>query len=523
MSEVVAVLRNWRAWVLLVLLVGPILAYVGFGTLWLFDWGWLLYAGLAWVLCGVLYSVLAARWTKSQRPVLPPIDWDAPGTFARADREAWAMVEEEAEQAESVSLQGLTEFDLYIETGRRLASRLAAHYHPSAEDPIDRVPVVDLLTALELAAEDLNQLCRQVPGGDLVTPDHWKKAVRMAGYFQRANDIYSYLLPIFSPVSGLVRLGTQQFMGKPAWRDMQQNLLRWFFRAYVNRLGFHMIELYSGRLTIGAQQYRRLTRRGAHANGLMSEELPPLTIAVAGSRLSGKSRLLAEVEKARAGGLSRLLGKFAASGIDQSALDRLTSARWVEVPGYTVNPDGETAKDRSTRENAVAKAVEADLLILVVDARRDTIAADAAFAKDWDRWFLERPAIEPPPAIAVLTGLDDPALGGGGEWRPPYDWERGDGPREAIARDRLNVLRTQLPPAFASVVPAALPESSPFGVTEFFLPALIVQLNRAERSALIRHLHRLSNRSKAGRLLGQVGDRGKRLWKDLWAGRGGAT
>ena len=44
---------------------------------------------------------------------------------------------------------------------------------------------------------------------------------------------------------------------------MQQNMLRWFYQAYVNRLGTHLIELLSGRLAIGADHYRRLTRRVA--------------------------------------------------------------------------------------------------------------------------------------------------------------------------------------------------------------------------------------------------------------------
>src|SRR5262249_31637080 len=137
----------------------------------------------------------------------------------------------------------------------------AAHYHPLPHDPIEHVPIVDLLTALELAAEDLAELCRQVPGGDLFTPAHWKGAVKAAGYLQRANDIYTYLLPLFQPMTGLVRLGTQKLMVQPAWRGAQQTLMRWFFRAYVNRLGTHLIELYSGRLAIGADQYRKLTRK----------------------------------------------------------------------------------------------------------------------------------------------------------------------------------------------------------------------------------------------------------------------
>ena len=50
---------------------------------------------------------------------------------------------------------------------------------------------------------------------------------------------------------------------KPAWKSMQQNVLRWFYQAYVNRLGMHLIELLSGRLAIGAHQYRRLTAPAA--------------------------------------------------------------------------------------------------------------------------------------------------------------------------------------------------------------------------------------------------------------------
>lgn len=504
--------RNWRSWTLLILLVGPILAYIGFGTLWLWNRGWLTVAGPLWIASGILFGYLAARWTKSQRPLLPPIDWNAPNTFSRIDRDAWALVEIEAELSETVSLEALTEFDIYIDTGRRLARTLADHYHPLATDPIQNVPIVDLLTALELAAEDLTQLSRQVPGGDMVTPSHWKQAVTVAGYIQRANDIYSYLLPIFSPVTGIVRLGTQQWMVKPAWKNMQQNLLRWFFQAYVNRLGMHLIELYSGRLSIGAVQYRRLTRRLPKTPDGLGDP-PPVIIAVAGAKQSGKSRLIAMVHQARSDNPSLLKARLEGLGIDSSALENLKSANWVEIPGYTQSTEGESSRDRSSRRDAVAAAVEADLLLLAIDARHDTTRADAAFAQAWDRWFVEHPEIELPPALIVLTGMDDPSLGG--DWRPPYDWEKGQGPRELAARARLNALRTSLPPSFTEILPVGLPEKSPFGVAELLLPSLIAQYHRAARAGLIRHLQRLSSRSKARRLLSQVGDQGRSLWQTL--------
>jgi predicted GTPase len=500
----------------LALLVGPVLIYMGFGALWLFDRGWLLIAGVLWVLAGIVFAVLAARWTRSPRELLPPIDWDAPQTFSRIDREAWAIVEQEADQGDQISLEALTEFDVYIDTGRRLARRLAEHYHPLSTDPIDNVPVVDLLTALELASEDLGHLCRQVPGGDMITPSHWKKAVQVAGYIQRANEIYSYLLPIFSPVTGLVRLGTQQWMVKPAWKDMQQNLLRWFFRAFVNRLGVHLIELYSGRLSIGTDRYRRLTRRRLKTVETFDGDMPPLRVAVAGARDSGKSRLIAlltQLNQAHGPDLALVKARLRGTGVDESALERLRAAQWFEIPGYTHSPGGESARDRATRREAVAQAVEADLLVLVVDARRDTISADLAFAQAWDRWYVEHPNAELPPAVAVLTALDDPTLGG--EWKPPYNWEAGQGPRETAVRARINALRTALPASFTEVVPVGLPESQPFGVVENLIPTLVTLLHRAERAALIRHLHSVAARSKARRLLTQVGAHGRTFWGSL--------
>ena len=97
----------------------------------------------------------------------------------------------------------------------------------------------------------------------MITLSHWRRAVQLSDYISRANDLYSMISPILNPLSGLARLGTREFLVKPAWKNMQQNVLRWFYQAYVNRLGLHLIELMSGRLAIGAEQYRRLTRRSA--------------------------------------------------------------------------------------------------------------------------------------------------------------------------------------------------------------------------------------------------------------------
>src|SRR5206468_1945029 len=122
------------------------------------------------------------------------------------------------------------------------------------------------------------------------------------------------------------------------------------------------------------------------------------------------------------------------------------------------------------RRDAVEGAVEADLLILVVDSRRASNAADVAFAKEWDRWYVEHPGLEAPPALIVLTGVD--RIEHGGDWKPPYDWTKGQNPREAAVRARIESLRASLPPTLNEFVAVGLADGSFFGVLEEVLPTL---------------------------------------------------
>ena len=229
--------------------------------------------------------MLAARWTRIHQPVLPPLDWDAPRRSRPSDRQAWDLVEEAAEQGDTVAMETLSEVDIYI-GDRPAAGAATGRPLPSALREPDRACAGRRAAHRPGAGRRGPE--RPLPPDPRRRPGHpvaLKTAVQAAGYIQKASDIYSYLLPLFSPVTGLVRLGTQQWMVKPAWRNMQQNLLRWFFRAYINRLGTHLIELYSGRLVIGADQYRRLTRRAVRAAHPFEEEMGPLTIAVAGAAI----------------------------------------------------------------------------------------------------------------------------------------------------------------------------------------------------------------------------------------------
>jgi hypothetical protein len=291
--------------------------------------------------------------------------------------------------------------------------------------------------------------------------------------------------------------------------------LRWFFRAFVNRLGTHLIELYSGRLVIGADQYRKLTRKvgkGAAEVGTSSFEL---TIAVAGVRDAGKSKLIEALNAARSGDLLALEGKLASLGGNETGLERLKTAKIIEVDYYTkTEPGKESARNRSTRRHAVNEAVDSDLLILVVDALSDSHESDIAFLNDWAKWYIDNPGLQVPPVLTVLTHVDSPLIAAA-EWKPPYDWFNGKGPRESAVRSKIQALKATRPPMIEVVVPVAAGANPPSGVVESLLPTLTGLCHRAERNALIRHLRAASARSRAGRLVRQVGQQGKSLWQSF--------
>ena len=207
-------------------------------------------------------------------------------------------------------------------------------------------------------------------------------------------------------------------------------------------------------------------------------------------------------------------------GLAPSLMDRLKEARWIESPGYPRADVAETRRDRYQRESAVTAAAECDLLVLVVDGCQQDHGPDCAFAHAWDRWFREHPQREVPPTLVVITGVDRPEFGGGGNAAEAGTTDQAL--RESLVRAQVDALRAVLPPTFRDFAAVGLGEA-PFGVIEQVVPTLAPLLLRAERTALLRRLHQLANQSKAGRLVRQLGEHGRSLWDGLKARRKSTT
>src|SRR5947207_967390 len=86
---------------------------------------------------------------------------------------------------------------------------------------------------------------------------------------------------------------------------LQQNLILWFYTAYINRLGTYLIDLNSGRLRVGAERYRAWIKAaqqpvmqvtpGYPVTDVPPDSqpvLPPVTLALFGQVKAGKSSMV---------------------------------------------------------------------------------------------------------------------------------------------------------------------------------------------------------------------------------------
>ena len=190
-----------------------------------------------------------------------------------------------------------------------------------------------------------------------------------------------------------------------------------------------------------------------------ADDVPPLLICVAGTADSGKSRLVDELREACHGDLTLLKARLSNLAIEPAMIDRLRDANWIEAPDYTSWTESDSRRDRARIQSAVDAAVTADMLLLAINGRQPSDKADVAFAQAWDRWYVEHPRNEVPPALVVLTGVEGPEFGNG--WQPPYDWATGHSARETAVRARIDALRPAFPPTFGEFVAVGVTEQRP--------------------------------------------------------------
>jgi hypothetical protein len=409
----------------------------------------------------------------------------------------------------------LTHPQFYLQSAMELALAVARHYHPKAKDPIGSLTVLDLLAAAQLAIEDCWDLVRQnVPASHLLTVDQWRILGRAPSWISTASNLAWAASLLMNPLN-VGRYLISKFTMESATRQLQGHALGWFYVYFVDRAGFYLIEMNSGRLRGGAARYRRLQAQLAQNARTPAAGEDAGQTAPAAEALEVRIALVGQVKAGKSSLINALLGR------QQAAVDVLPQTKHVQQYELRVGAENEPdagrlvlldtagyADDGATPEQLreMQEALRgADLVLLVMDAASPARRADVRLLGELTAWRETNLHLKSPPVLGVLTHIDQlrPAL----EWTPPYDWRAPVKPKEHSIAGAVAYTREQFNSQLADVVPVCsdVARQRAWGPYEALLPVMLQALGEARACALLRTLHAELDRERVQVLFQQLG------------------
>jgi uncharacterized protein len=488
-------MRRWRLWVLVACVSLPVLVYGVAGALWLHERHWLGWVSLAF-LCGqALLLWLFRRWSRADAALLPPPPAGLPPICAPRDEAAWAIVQAYFDRIDrgEIVLESLEQF---VVLGREILERIAAHYNPHQREPLFAVQVPLLLRAIEETARDLAQATSALPLAHRITIGDAVRGYRLHQKIQPAYQVYRLLYPFFNWRNALF----QRLVTDRLFDLTKQTLHQWLLKWYVDRIGYHAIELYSGKLLLtrqfdlSAPLPQRPEAAGTRGSAL-TVTAEPLRLVLLGQAKAGTSSLV----NALVGGAPAATDVLPVTArLTSYVLDRPDLAGTLtisDLSGY------ETPHvSRAIFAEALAEAQRADLLLFVLSAVNAAREPDWRLLSQLRDHFAAQPALPPPPMVVVLTHID--LLRPRQEWTPPYNIVSPDAAKSHAIRGAVQAVSAalRLPPE--SIVPVCLLPERLYNVEEALVPLLMQVLPEAKRVLLLRSLKTL-RQQEAWELLGR--------------------
>ena len=386
-------MSRWRIYTVLALLVVPVLIVAGYGcyALWA-DYWWGAWVWIPMTLSMAVGWVLAWYW-QHNKTLLRPVNFDPNVRWTDRDKQAWKLVEARAAASKDIDADKFVDPQFYLAVAQEMGQELATFYHPKAKDPVGNLTFPEILAVVELASHDLAEMVdKYLPGGHLLTINDWKRARKAVDWYSSASNVYWVVSALISPINtGLRYAATQMGLTTPL-QMLQENLLLWFYANFLQRLGNYLIELNSGRLSVGATRYRQLVEAAAGTEktdggpaGDPSDQVRQVTVTLMGQVKAGKSSMINALlgEQRRAPTCCRPPTRSRAT----SSSRRTCRRNWCSRTRLATATRGRADQIRATRQ----AAQDSDLLLLVVHARNPARQADVEMFKALHSWFASRP------------------------------------------------------------------------------------------------------------------------------------
>jgi predicted GTPase len=396
-----------------------------------------------------------------------------------------------------------------------MALPVARVYRPGAADPFGHLTLPEILACVELVASDLSALVdKYVPGSHLIRLNDLGHVQRAADWYTKTRNAYWLASALLNPIRTGFQVAATKLGVTAPWQKLRENVLLWFYTAYLRELGRYLVELNSGRLKVGVKRYRELMGQSIDPNSQApvsrdaesserSAAPAPVSIAVIGQVKAGKSSLVNALlgeQLAAADVLPTTEGVTRYHLTDPTPLDLLDSA------GYGQGGPGDTA----AAHDAVHSA---DLVLYVAPARSAARVADLAILDRFAEAATKSPHLRRPPVVLALTHIDllTPAT----EWAPPYDWD-GPRPKESSVREACAAAAEVFGDRVLTVVPVCTAPGREYGIRTDLLATISGLLGEARGVAILKALHAEAEAGRAKKVVGQVVNVGREAFKVLW-------
>jgi uncharacterized protein len=497
-------LQPWQ-WIVLAL---PFVAVVGFLGVaagqqihqWHLNWIWIVIA-----LIFVAWRFLLVRWLRPPAVVAAeaalselsePLDPAIPQMEGNANlrQQAEVKVQQilETAQADGPPWQN---WGLFFQHCQQMVEAIALLYHPSSKRPLLNIYVPQAYGLLRGTVDDVDQwmqklspILGQVTIGQAV--EAYETYQKLEPAARIALKAWNWAQWVFNPLVALARTATQGY-GTQANQQLVMNLGQLLRESTLKALGERAIALYSGETlqplppsAAAEPQTQTLRDLFVQASPQQSSEIQPLNLLLIGRTGAGKSSLI-----------NTLFQQERAMVDVLPSTDRLQSYTYETPIGETLllwdTPGYEQMEKGQYTQIVLEKAATADLVLLVMPVN------DPALQMDLD---LLTQIHQQTPALSILTVVTQvDRLRPLREWEPPYDWEKGDRPKERNIREAIQYRTELLNPFSAVVLPLVTEDAAqgrtPWGVSELS-QAILREIEPAKQFRLSRFFRDLEVRTQ---------------------------
>jgi small GTP-binding protein len=302
--------------------------------------------------------------------------------------------------------------------------------------------------------------------------------------------VWNWAQWVLNPITAVAKKASEG-VGNRASQELLINLSQLLREAALRNLCKQAITLYADtkiELPIPTlPQVKTQTLRDilSQSEPLETVAQKPINILIIGRTGAGKSSLI-----------NTLFQDELATVDVLPSTDTIQNYHWETENGEVINlwdtPGYEQVKREDLRDLVIDYASNADLLLLVTPALDPALQMDVDFLEDVK---LE---VEDLPIIAIVTQVD--RLRPIREWQPPYNWEKGEKPKEISIREATKY-RQQLLGNFANLVLPIVTNDPQNNRNNWNIEALssglLAAIEPAKQLRLTRFLRNLETRTTA--------------------------